>query len=244
MSRRNLSVIIVPHDRGHSRTIKTSYCRLKILAVVTALGIIAVMAVVGHYVILLKKTREMSRLEMENRTLTEKVSLIGELSRKLNRYEVYVERINLLLGVNVNDEPYVINGSEGKGGQKERLEAGIEIVPAENDRSILVHSLAGEIPSEWPLTRRGFITRGHMESNTSHPGVDIAVPEHTPVRATASGLVSKAGWNNVYGNFVEVTHSDGYSTVYGHNSRFMVQKGQWGKSGEIIALRGSTGGGR
>jgi murein DD-endopeptidase MepM/ murein hydrolase activator NlpD len=101
--------------------------------------------------------------------------------------------------------------------------------------------MVGEIPSEWPLTRRGFITRGHLEDKSSHTGVDIAVPEQTPVRATASGLVTRIGWNNVYGNYIEIMHSDGYSTLYGHNSRLIVGGGQWVRRGEIIAFSGNTG---
>jgi murein DD-endopeptidase MepM/ murein hydrolase activator NlpD len=240
LSRRNLSVIIVPHDRGYSRTIKTSYVRLKIAGVMAALCMIAVVAALGHYVILLKKTKEMSRLVAENRDLTDKVSHVDELSEKLESYEIYVQRINTLLGVSVSPEREQRSMMTAED-QPPPMDAGIEVVPAGGDRAILIHSMVGEIPSEWPLTRRGFITRGHLEDKSSHTGVDIAVPEQTPVRATASGLVSRIGWNNVYGNYIEIMHSDGYSTLYGHNSRLIVRGGQWVRRGEIIAFSGNTG---
>ncbi len=240
MSKRNLSIIIVPHDRGHSRTIKASYVRLKIAAVIAGLCVIATTVALSHYVVLLKRTKEMSHLEAENRDLASKVSLVEELSSKLEEYEAYVERINTILGVSVSQERKVENIPEAEDNPP-GMEEGIEIVPAGGDRTILIHSMAGEIPSEWPLTRRGFITRGHLEDKTSHTGVDIAVPEQTPVRATATGLVTRIGWNNVYGNYVEIMHSDGYSTVYGHNSRLLVRGGQWVRRGEIIAFSGNTG---
>ena len=241
MSKRNLSLIIVPHDRGHSRTIKTSYFRLKVLAVLAALCLAAGVIILGHYVVLLKRSRDMARLEAENRDLREKVALIEDLNRRLESYEVYVKRINYLLGVGMNEESQAASPAGRPEGQAGDRESGVEVIAEENERSILVHSLEGEIPSEWPLTRRGFITRGHMESHTSHPGVDIAVPEGTPVRATASGLVSRVGWDTVYGNFIEVKHSEGYSTLYGHNSALLVQQGQWVRRGEIIAFSGNTG---
>ena len=74
-----------------------------------------------------------------------------------------------------------------------------------------------------------------------HTGVDIAVPQGTPVHCAADGYVSKAGWNTAYGNMVVVQHGSNIQTLYGHNSRLCCQAGQTVKKGEIIAYSGSTG---
>lgn len=105
---------------------------------------------------------------------------------------------------------------------------------------------ASNYPSIWPVN--GTITsnfgyRGNPIGGGTgfHEGVDIAVDYGTPVRVTASGKVTMAGWVDGYGNLVEVDHGGGFVTRYGHNSMLLVVVGQEVKTGDIISLAGSTG---
>lgn len=75
----------------------------------------------------------------------------------------------------------------------------------------------------------------------NHAGVDIAVPEQTPVRPAAEGKVVFSGYSNGYGNCVILDHGNGYTTLYGHNAQNLVKTGDIIKSGTAIALSGSTG---
>ncbi|MCZ9335999.1 M23 family metallopeptidase, partial [Klebsiella pneumoniae] len=70
----------------------------------------------------------------------------------------------------------------------------------------------------------------------AHNGVDYAAPTGTPIMATASGTVKFSGWQNGYGNFVEIQHHSGYSTAYAHLSRFGkgVKVGQKVEQGDVI----------
>lgn len=74
-----------------------------------------------------------------------------------------------------------------------------------------------------------------------HNGIDIAVPEGTPVKAVADGSVIYSGLRSGYGWTVLLEHAGGMITLHGHNSRNMVEQGQTVKKGETIALAGSTG---
>lgn len=74
-----------------------------------------------------------------------------------------------------------------------------------------------------------------------HNGIDIAVPEGTPVHSVAAGVVVYAGLRSGYGWAVLVEHDNGMITLYGHNSKLMVTQGETVKKGETIALAGSTG---
>jgi murein DD-endopeptidase MepM/ murein hydrolase activator NlpD len=75
-----------------------------------------------------------------------------------------------------------------------------------------------------------------------HKGIDIAGPIGTPINAAADGTVIAAGWSSGgYGNLVEVRHTDGTTTRYGHNSRLSVSVGQVVRQGQQIAAMGSTG---
>ncbi len=90
----------------------------------------------------------------------------------------------------------------------------------------------------WPT--QGIISQGFRKYE--HEGIDIAGAKGTPILAAAAGTVVKASWDNWgLGNFIEIKHLDGSVTVYGHNSRLLVNKGQQVKQGQIIAEMGSTG---
>jgi len=76
-----------------------------------------------------------------------------------------------------------------------------------------------------------------------HLGVDYAAPVGTPVVSVADGRVTYAGWKGGYGNFVEIKHTGGCSTAYGHLSRYGkgIRKGVRVTQGQVIGYVGSTG---
>ena len=92
----------------------------------------------------------------------------------------------------------------------------------------------------WPT--KGVFTSGYgWRWGRMHKGIDIANNTGTPVHAARQGVVTYSGWSGAYGYLVEITHSDGDSTRYAHNSRLLVKKGQVVPKGMRISLMGSTG---
>ena len=93
----------------------------------------------------------------------------------------------------------------------------------------------------WPA--EGVFTSGYgWRWGRMHKGIDIAAPIGTPIVAAADGKVISAGWNSGgYGNLVKIKHFDGSITLYAHNSKIMVRRGQWVKQGQQIAKMGNTG---
>jgi murein DD-endopeptidase MepM/ murein hydrolase activator NlpD len=75
----------------------------------------------------------------------------------------------------------------------------------------------------------------------SHPGIDIAVPLGTPVRASGGGSVTAAGYDADYGLFVLLRHPLGYETMYGHMSRLIAAEGGEVQAGQVIGLSGNSG---
>ena len=73
-------------------------------------------------------------------------------------------------------------------------------------------------------------------------GINLAVPEGTPVKAAEDGVVAYAG-NELkgYGNLVLLRHSNGFVTAYAHASEVLVKKGDVVKRGQVIAKSGQTG---
>jgi murein DD-endopeptidase MepM/ murein hydrolase activator NlpD len=74
-----------------------------------------------------------------------------------------------------------------------------------------------------------------------HSGMDIGAPMGSSVRAAMSGRVSAAGWDDVLGNYIVVSHHSGYRTMYGHLSATRVKAGAYVGTGERIGDVGSTG---
>jgi murein DD-endopeptidase MepM/ murein hydrolase activator NlpD len=74
-----------------------------------------------------------------------------------------------------------------------------------------------------------------------HMGIDFDANMGDPVHAAAGGVVTFSGVKSGYGNVVEVDHGNGYSTLYGHNSKLLVRVGDLVRVGQTVAKAGSTG---
>jgi murein DD-endopeptidase MepM/ murein hydrolase activator NlpD len=100
------------------------------------------------------------------------------------------------------------------------------------------------VPHRWPLSVPSFRTRGMVAGTPNeelHPGIDLAVPEGSSVRAAGGGVVEAAGNDTSYGLFVLLRHPAGYESMYGHLSRVLVSRGDDVRAGQVIALSGNTG---
>ena len=74
-----------------------------------------------------------------------------------------------------------------------------------------------------------------------HHGTDFGAKRGTPLLAVNAGRVSFAGRMGGYGKVVKIKHTGGYESLYAHQSRIRVKKGQKVKKGQIIGYVGSTG---
>lgn len=170
--------------------------------------------------------RRVTRLEAEN-------ARIADLARALDSADVRYARLRAMIGADIVPDPLV-------------RASGVPIAPPLNARVIgTVHRADGATtPKHWPLDEPGYVTRGQVGTagaDDAHPGLDIAVPVGTLVRATAEGLVAEAGEDPEYGTFVLLQHAGEYQSMYGHLSRFVVRAGQRVSAGEVIGLSGNTG---
>ena len=78
-------------------------------------------------------------------------------------------------------------------------------------------------------------------ASTYHQGVDLDTGTGDRVCASRAGVVTVAGWGNAAGNYVQINHQDGFSSIYMHLSSFCVSAGQIVSAGELIGLTGATG---
>lgn len=94
----------------------------------------------------------------------------------------------------------------------------------------------------WPVRGKVVTSYGAKTNGKSNDGINLAVPEGTPVKAAEDGVVAYSG-NELkgYGNLVLVRHSNGYVTAYAHASELLVKRGDTIKRGQVIAKSGQSG---
>lgn len=94
----------------------------------------------------------------------------------------------------------------------------------------------------WPVRGKVITSYGAKTNGKSNDGINVAVPEGTPIKAAEDGVVAYSG-NELkgYGNLVLVRHSNGYVTAYAHASELLVKRGDTIKRGQVIAKSGQSG---
>jgi len=94
----------------------------------------------------------------------------------------------------------------------------------------------------WPVRGRVISGFGPKPNGNTNDGINLSVPEGTPVQAAADGVVAYAG-NELkgYGNLVLIRHSNGWVTAYAHNSQILVKRGEEVRRGQVIAKAGKSG---
>ncbi|CUS96134.1 murein hydrolase activator EnvC family protein [Candidatus Chrysopegis kryptomonas] len=104
--------------------------------------------------------------------------------------------------------------------------------------------LRGKLP--WPVENGRIVNRfGEqvhpvLKTVTLNFGVDIAVPEDSPVKAVADGVVSKIFWLPSFENLIIITHDGGFRTVYANLSDIFVSEGENVKAGQVIGKSGNS----
>jgi len=94
----------------------------------------------------------------------------------------------------------------------------------------------------WPVKGRVIAAFGARPSGQHNDGINVAVPEGTPIKAAEDGVVAYAGNElKTYGNLVLIRHSNGYVTAYAHASEIMVKRDEQVKRGQVIGKAGQTG---
>ena len=101
----------------------------------------------------------------------------------------------------------------------------------------------GALPTfRWPVRGKVITSYGAKTNGKANDGINLAVPEGTPVKAAEDGVVAYSG-NELkgYGNLVLIRHSNGYVTAYAHASELLVKRGDTIKRGQVIAKSGQSG---
>ena len=181
--------------------------------------------------------REIARLRVEN-------SRVQQLAAALNRAEANYQELRQILGVRAPPTPTSRSGGSVVRQPDPAPAMRAAAIRARGPRATTRYEMGASMPRHWPLAVKGFVTRGQVRPGVpdeAHPGIDIAVPLGTPVRASGGARVAAAGYDPDYGLFVLLRHPGGYETMYGHASRLVAAEGDNVQAGQVIALSGNSG---
>jgi murein DD-endopeptidase MepM/ murein hydrolase activator NlpD len=260
MARSHHTVIFVPHARARLRKWRVTNLQIGLAAALLLLLTAASAAVTWAYFHSHVSPTELARLEAENRALRQVNGAfeqdLQEIQQQLADYEDRTRQLAIVAGLDGVD-----NGSEaGIGGSAPLDEPGAGGFGALTRRA---DAIAGELdrvdakleqrlrwisatPAIAPV--QGILTSGFgyrsdplTHGRGDHQGVDIAAAAGQPVRASADGIVLRAGALGGLGNAVYLAHGFGLSSRYGHLARVDVRPGQRVQRGDVLGLVGSTG---
>lgn len=266
MPRQHHTVIFVPH--AHAKLRKWRVTNLQIGLVTGALLLLTLTAAFFIWSHFSTKANpvEIARLAGENEKLREVnqefESSIRKLQDQLNSYEDRTRQLAIVAGIATLGDAAIAadTGEAGIGGGTPVDEIGVEDLPAMQGRirqidgtlkavETRLHQRArwiSQTPAITPV--KGILTSGFgyrsdpvTHGRGDHQGVDIAAAPGQPVRASADGIVMRAGTIGGLGKAIYLAHGYGVTTRYGHMSKVEVRPGQRVKRGDIIGRVGNTG---
>jgi murein DD-endopeptidase MepM/ murein hydrolase activator NlpD len=133
--------------------------------------------------------------------------------------------------------------------QAEEHKDGLEADAARLERELAaIQAQSGERPGvlAWPVhgwisSYFGYRVHPILGTKRLHTGIDLAALSGSPIRAAAAGVVVIAAPYGGYGNAVVIDHGGGLATLYAHQSKIVVSKGQAVAKGDLIGYVGCTG---
>ncbi|MFO8173762.1 MAG: M23 family metallopeptidase [Gemmatimonadota bacterium] len=226
---RGLTIQLIPEEGGESRSLRLSARGARLLFWGGGFGVLVLAIMAASWWFLALEATRGWRLEAVVDSLEGERAQVLALARRMEEVEAGYEHLRSLFGPSADPvapdlwlPPSGISGSRGTGTN-----------PASEE----------SLPAVWPLTEPGFITQPLIQGSggRNHPGLDIAIPTGSYIRAAGAGRVLRGGEDPIYGRFVVLDHGGGYQTVYAHASMILVDRGETVRRGEVIALTGSTG---
>ncbi len=191
---------------------------------------------------------------------------LGQLQSQLIRLDALGERLVDVAKLDAEEFGFgqppavggVVNSAEGTSYSVPDFVAELETLSKElKDRSAKLQAVEGtfvhrrlqsEVSPTGRPVKQGWVSSyfGHRADpftgqRTLHQGIDFAGRRDSEIIAVAAGVVIFSGERYGLGNVVEISHGNGYTTLYAHNNKLLVKLGDKVKKGQTIALMGSTG---
>ena len=264
--RKRLYILFVARDaEGELRKIPIPLHYLYVFIAGALIGMLSITGMAGSYARMLFKVTRFNQLRTEKEALKTRytqleqvakekdiqVASLGSLASEvsalygLKSEPILKQNSDAALDANVEvslDQFYALRSTAMSGAAT----IGIGMGMTSREASLADWVRMAEAPNLWPV--EGRITAGFGEridpfngEGAFHRGIDISTAFGTPVRAPADGIVTFAGDESGYGRLIQIEHSQGILTRYGHLSGFAVTEGQRVTRGQVIGYVGMSG---
>jgi murein DD-endopeptidase MepM/ murein hydrolase activator NlpD len=231
---RAVTVVIQRDGTARAQTLRIPLWVLRAAMAFAGTAAVALIVVAALYGPLLRAAARVPGLEQRVTRLQADNAKIRQLSAALDSLESRYAQVRQMVGGDIVRDPLTLG-------------AALPIAPqvlARVSAPAPGPAYGLTLPSRWPLDEAGYLTRGQVgtgSADEAHPGIDVAVPVGSIVRASGGATVQQVGEDPEYGLFVLLNHPDEYQTMYGHLSRILVTAGVAVAPGEVIGLSGNTG---
>jgi murein DD-endopeptidase MepM/ murein hydrolase activator NlpD len=264
LTRKQHTIIVVPHARAKFRQFQVSSRLLWSVATAVSLSLLLGVVFGVLWIRSVRKNREVSTLVAENQDLRGRTRVLNQklesLEKLLAGFEERTRRLSIVAGLSGTHDP----GTGGVGGltalPAEDASHTEAVLEEASRRGLFLSGRLGQVeeklsfqadqlaltptlaPAAGVLTA-GFGLRADPFTGRPdfHAGIDISSPTGGRIVAPASGTVVRVGWENGYGRVVEIAHGFGLRTLYAHLESARVTEGQRLGRGDLIGLIGSTG---
>jgi septal ring factor EnvC (AmiA/AmiB activator) len=223
---RRFTLLLIPEDGDRTLEYKLSRGALRFWLVLAGVALLLVASGLRATLEVYRLEKKVARLEKEKESLGEQMEQIAELEQVLLRLQRSNRQLHLILGEGNALEAAALPSAE---------HTGVDQYVSSLDR--LRWGRLRALPSLWPV--RGLVKRAF---SPEFQAVFIAAPPQSLVRASAAGLVVKAGFDERLGHLVVLDHGNGLASEYGYNQMLLAKPGQQVQKGQPLALSGRSGG--
>ena len=255
--RKFYTFVVVPHDaNGKTYSIKLpqTFIKLAVLTIIAAILVVSGSVIysswlsrrmINYYQTLNKNQEQQTVINNFSRETTKVQEEITELVKQDNELRKTLGLKNwtskIKLNNNLNDPAARVSG-DLKLAKLQLAEKRQSLKELKTWVGTVQKKLAST-PAGWPIHGAIMSYYGYRTYpwRGMHTGLDIEAHYGAPVRATAVGVVSYAGWRQGYGKTLIVKHAYNQSTLFAHLSNFAVSVGQKITKGQVVAYVGTTG---
>lgn len=236
-----ITIMLIPHSSRRSVRLKVPSIGILFSIIMWIVGTVYVFSVAINAFEYKRMKEKLSYYSGEFLELKTTIASLKKAEIEFKRIFSLRSKEKILENIDTSD-----NGSIDIENIKNQIKLTMENVGEIKDYLSQQRDLYISTPKGWPVSGRITSPYGNREhpktgEDEFHGGVDIASEPGDPVRATADGIVSFAGWGGSNGNLVVIEHGFKFSTFYAHNKMVNVKVGQKVKRGDVISYLGSTG---
>lgn len=237
-----ITIMLVPHSRFSSRSFRIPVVAAVLFCILACMGTLFTVSLTVQAIDYYRMKREYTQMSKHFSEMESTMASLKQSESQFRKLFSLGSRKEVLKNLDNSAE----DGSIDVDLLKKEIESSISAVQEINAYLAKEQDTFRSTPSGWPAAGKissGFGMREHPRfgGRRFHTGIDITLPNGTPLHATADGVVSFADRSGGNGNIVVIEHGHGLSSVYAHNTKNLVKAGQTVSRGAIIAYSGSTG---